>query len=487
MEIRTRWERPARGPLVGAIVVAALMVFVVPTGVAGAAPAAATGSSASIAWAYGAVNTITFSGTSHSGVPYTGNATYGYTVSIHQTNSTVTPHEFELTVARTMGASFAVEYRYPSCRAPTYHAELSARVWETVNSTAYLIDNGNVYENGAPVPAFALLNASTLQVANESESTSSYLPLTGGMGGMMRAGYLGAEVTANAAVAFATPLGLFPTALSTSQSWNSTAPFRASVEATYDYLAAHKVPAATGALRGNGTIPVEGSGTVNLSGSYSTGNSIDLGGAHYSEVSLSLLGPFTLQEGFIVVPVASDLFQGANEPWSSNQSGAATAGMSFVDLRAAAADHFGLGASRWLYDSSSLEPTDAAPAPGGFTELAGTGAPDTAPATVVQGEPQTGTQSQSTQTCLLTGAGCPSSGSVPGLLHGLVGLLAVGAVVVAALAVAVVVVERRRVPPPSYPNAALYPPGTSGGPVRAPGPSPPPPAAPEEDPLSNLW
>jgi hypothetical protein len=464
------------------------MVFVVPSGLASAAPVAASDSSGSASWAYGGLSTISFSGTSSAGVPYVGNATYGFSVLITQTNSTVLPHHFELTVGRTMGASFAVKYCLPNCHKPTYFAGLSARVWETINSTAFLIDNGTVNEPAGPVTAFALQNASTVQVDNVSESTSSYLPAASGAGGVSRAGYLGVQLRTTGSVAFATPLGLFPTNLSTAQSWNSTAAFQASLDSAYSYFASWAGPLVHGTGQGNGTIPVQSDGTLNLSGSYAPADTIALGGAHFAEVALSIQGPFTLRDGLLLVPVASDLFQGSSEPWSGNESGIATASPSFVDLRSAsAAGHFGLGASRWLYDSQTLEPTAVAPASSnGVTDLAGAGTPDAAPATVVQGQPESVAQAQSTQGCLVSGA-CPSGGG-PSPFRGLVGLVAVGGVAAAALIVAVVVVERRRMPPPTYPNAALYPPGANGAPRTGPtGPTPPPPSPPDEDPLGNLW
>ncbi len=468
------------------------MVFVVPMGWASASSVPAAGSSSAV-WAYGAVDSVSFSGTSHatansSGVPYVGNATYGFTVRIDQVNSTTNPDEFELIAQRTMGASFNVKYCLPTCSSPTYYAELAARAWETVNSTAFVLRDGTVYEDGTPVTAFALVNATSIQVGNITESTSSYLPAGLHLAPVSRAGYLGVEVRSTGSVAFSTPLGLFPTNLSASQSWNSSASYQASLNATYAYFAAHTGPLVTGSVEGNGTLPIAVNGTLDVSGSYSTGNSVKLAGVQYGEVALVVNGPFTLRDGFILVPSASDIFQGSSQPWSANESGAATASLAFIDLRSmSAAGHFGLGASSWVYSASSLEPTSlAGSASSGVTELAGTGAPNSAPSTVVQGQPESVSQYGATQRCLLTGSGCPTPAS-PSLFHGLIGLLAVGAVAVVALAVAVVIVERRRVPPPAYPNAALYPPGLRGDARAGPAPAPPTPVPADEDPLGNLW
>ena len=470
--------------LTGAVVVAALMGFVLPGGVASASPLS-TDASASGSWAYGNVVNVSFSGHTTAGVPYVGNATYGYTVLITQTNLTST--EFELTAERTSGVSFAVEYCYPTCKSPTYFVRLSAHLSETVNSTAYLENNGTVQEGGAAVPAYAMLNATTTEAANETESLSSYLP-TAGASPASRSSYLAGDVEAVADVQLATPLGLFPTNLTTSQSWSSEAAFTAAAQATYDYFVSSSGPLSTWSASASGAIPVSGSGEVNLTGSYVTADSVALGGVAFPEISLDVNGPFALEEGVILVPVASDLFAGAAHPWAANETGGASASMSYVDFRAGLDGHFGIGASRWIFDSVTLNPsTSFVAGPGtGVTELAGTGTPDAAPTTVVQGQPESAAQSAQTQACLISGSGCPTS-SVPGAIHGLLGVAVLGALAGVLLVVAVVVVERRRMPPPAYPNASLYPPGagSSTGGRRA--PNDPPPPAPDEDPLGNLW
>jgi len=467
----------------GALLVAGLMVLVVPSGLASAAVPASSGDGTT--WAYGNVVTVDFHGVSAGGAPYTGNATYGYSALIHQINLSGT--DFELTVDRTMGASFQVEYCSPTCASHRYYAALADRLWETDNATANLTTAGTVYEGGSAVPAFALLGSSSLQTANFTESTSSYLPASLNVG-VARSAYLGAQVDATTSVTFGTPLGLFPTDLTSAQEWNSTASFKAGANASYAYFHSHAAPLANWNVSGHGYFPVERSGNVSVLGSYSPSNSIALGGVTYPEIGLVIQGPFAVREGFILVPSASDLFVGSSaQPWSANDSGQATAGMGFLDVRPQVGGHFGLGASEWVYDSQSLEPTSVAPASSGFTELATGATPDTAPQTVVQGEPQSASQSEATQLCLITGTGCPSGSSTPGFLHGLLGLIGVGAIAVLALAVIAVVVERRRLPPPSYPNSSLYPPGSSSRPLAGRAPTTPESPPPEDDPLGNLW
>src|SRR5208282_20681 len=145
------------------------------------------------------------------------------------------------------------------------------------NATANLTSAGTVYEGGSAVPAFALLSSSTLQTANFTESTSSYLPASLSVG-VARSAYLGAQVDATSSVTFGTSLGLFPTDLTSAQEWNSSASFEASANVSYAYFHTHAGPLANWNLSGHGYFPVERSGNVSVLGSYSPSNSIVLGG-----------------------------------------------------------------------------------------------------------------------------------------------------------------------------------------------------------------
>jgi hypothetical protein len=473
------------GALVGAVSVAALLLFVVPSGPASAASPGSGANAAVATWEYGAIHAITFSGTPQKELQYSGNATYGYTVRVDIYASTTSANTFELVINRTVGASFGVKYCVPTCRLATDFSAFSAHVWEQVSSTSFLINDGVVFEAGTAVPAVALLNSSTTLTANESQRASSALPAASGVGTVDRASYLAAQVTGGVSVAFGTPFGLFPASLSASQSWNSSSAFAASGSAQWSSLWSHSGPLGSEHARSNGSLPVGASGTVNLTGSYSAANTIDLGGMNYSEVSLSIAGPFSLDDGFILLPQNADLFGGVSRPWSAGESGAASATMSFVDLSTGAAGPVGVGGSRLAFDSHSLEPSTS-PSAGGEGP-AYTGVADSAPTTFLQGEPQDAAQAQSTQTCLVGGSDCPSSPVAPGSLRGLFGLFGLGVVLSAVLIVAVVIAERRRLPPPAYPNAGLYPPGVDGRRRGPPEPAPSPPPTPDEDPLENLW
>jgi hypothetical protein len=466
-------------------VVAALILLALPAGLAGAT-LAPTLSATQSTWAYGAVKTVDFQGLSASGWQYSGNATYGYSVILNQTNTSAT--SFELTVNRTMGALFQVHYCSPNCKSPKYFGNVSDHVFETIQATANFTSAGTVDENGASVAAFALNNSQSHLRANVTESESSFLPGLLGLGAT-RSHYLGANVVASSKVEFTPGLGILPAALSNAQSWNSSAAFTAQADASYAYFVSTVGPLRSvqiGPVTGNYSVPT--SGIVSLFGSYSPANSTVLGGIAYSEVTLRIVGPFAVREGFLLVPSSADLFAGgSSQPWGA-QNGSASATMGFLDVRPNVGGHFGIGASQWVYGSSTLGPDSGLMGPGGAPELSTFAQPstDAAPTTTVQGEPESVAGAQGQEGCLLAGSGCPSvTGPATSGLHQIVGLLAVGVLVIVVVSVVVLVVERRRMPPPAYPNAGLYPPGPVRPGARASPTSPPEPA--EEDPLRNLW
>jgi hypothetical protein len=474
--------RLGRSTAVAAVGAAFLMVFVLPAGLATASGPDLSPGPAYTLWAYGAVRTVDFSGTSTGGFVYQGTATYGYAVILNQTN--LTAQTFELSVNRTMSVDLSVEYCSPSCSHPIVSATLSHHAWESVDEWANFTTNGNVSENGQNVSAIALTNS-------HSTVTGSLLDTAQGP---LRTSYLSANVTATAAVTFLTPLGLFPNDLATSPSWTSSSAFSASGMYLIDYAYRHTGPAGKISIGPSElTGAVEGSGNVTLIGALNTGagGKVDFGGVSFLNVSLSIIGPFVVREGFILVPDSVDLFGTSNSSvWSSNETGGTSAQMTSLYIRPGPGAHLGIGGSEWLYSASALNPSATAVVPSaptgvGVAEIA-SGA-DNVGSTPVQGVPESVGTAQSQQNCLISGVGCPSAAGKPAVPVFLLGVLAVA---VLSVVVAVMVTERRRLPPPAYPNAKLYPPGaaTSAPPLassRSAADRPPPPE--EDDPLSNLW
>ncbi|HLM70599.1 MAG TPA: hypothetical protein VK423_04385 [Thermoplasmata archaeon] len=474
-----------RVPILLAVGMAGLMVFVLASVTVEAAPLTASSTPVG-SWSYGAVRSISV-GPMHGadGWTYEGNATFGYTVSIYENNTSATT--FEVSASRTMGASFSLRFCLPSCSSPQNWVNLSYRAWESTNALANFTNQGTVVEGGVSVPAIAIENSSVWVRANLTESFSEHLPRMGFLVDHMS--YLSADISGHASVNFSPSLGLFPLQLNSGSSWSSTSEFSTYGEANYTYcyattgmvFNAHACPV-------GGPISVSQHGNVTLQGAYNPGSTVDLGGVTYPAISLTVVGPFSVREGIIFVPNMVDVFGAPERPWAGNASGAASVSQSNVDVKPSANGHFDLGASSWRYASNSVNPADGA-SPGMISGLsAAVLTSNPVSSTTVQGEPETAAQATDTQQCLTGGNGCPvPSGTGLGPHSFLGAVVVIGAIASVGALIALAVVERRRrIPPPTYPNAALYPPGAAGTPTAAPAtPGAPPP--PEDDPLDHLW
>ncbi|MGD0249886.1 MAG: hypothetical protein ABSB97_03220 [Thermoplasmata archaeon] len=479
---------------VTSVAMALFMVFVLSsTALIAASPVPSSGAAQTV-WRYGTVKTVSVGPLkTGDGWTYEGNATVGYSVVLNETNTSSTT--FELSVQRTMGVLFSVEFCLPSCSSPKSFASLSYHAWEITNSIANFTTQGTVNESGQTVPALALLNTTSTLHANVTEQGRSALPPVGqaGTGTLVdRSKYLSAAVSSVSNVTFATPLGLIPLTLAGAQSWTSTSAFNATGSAEYSYFYQAIGPLGTRTVGPNsGSFTVSPSGSVTVQGSYSPRNTVTFGGITYPELQITIVGPFSVREGFILIPSSVDLFGGSSGPWASEQNGTSAVSMAFLDAKASVGGHVGIAASSWLYTSAAANPGEAVLSPdGGMNPAAGAESSPIA-ATTIQGAPQSADQAHSSQQCLTTGTGCPAAAVSPNV-RGILAEAAIVGVVVVVVAVVVIalVAERRRVPPPVYPNANLYPPGTPAvrplaPPARA--PSPPPEASAEDDPLDHLW
>jgi hypothetical protein len=480
---------------VTSVAVALFLVFVLSsTALAAATPAPAAGTPQTL-WAYGYVKTVSVGPLKTAdGWVYQGSATVGYSVILNQTNTSSTT--FELSVARTMGVLFSVEFCFPSCVSPTAFNKLSYHAYEQTDAWANFTTQGTVTGPSGAQPAIALENTHTTVYGNLTESAHSVLPsggITGAAGTLVdRSKYLGGEVTSDSSITFATPLGLIPRNLTNAESWTATSAFNASGSANYSYYYHAAGPVVNKTIGPvSGALTVSRSGNVTVEGTYAPQNTVSFGGVTYPALELTVQGPFSVREGFILVPASVDLFGGSSTPWAEEQNGSGTVAMTYLDAKATVGGHVGIAASSWLYSLAATNAADAAPSGSGGLAPAVAAVAEPVAATSVQGTPQTVSQAQSNQACLTTGVGCPAASSAPNL-RGLFGeLAAVGIAGVVVLVIAIVLVtERRRVPPPVYPNAGLYPPGS--GSARPPAPaagapgSPPAPPA-EDDPLDHLW
>ena len=481
--------RPVRAATVlTAVGVAVLMVFVVVSPTAGAAPFAPAATPVGT-WSYGAIRTVSVGPVvGADGWTYEGTATVGFSVTIYDNNTSAST--FELTAIRTMGAAFTIRFCYPSCSSPVDWVNLSYRAWEHLSAVSNFTAQGVVTEGSSTVPAIALESSTVHLAANLTESSDDHLPVLGWTSDRTR--YLGASVDGSATTTFTPSLGLIPNDLVPGTSWNSSSEFQSVGSGNYSaYFAAHGAVTNRTVVIGpiSGTVSFSPHGTVGVEGSYANNSSIQFGGITYPAIDLTVTGPFSVREGVIFVPQSANLFGGSNPSWAGNASAATGAEQSTLDVKPSVEGHFGLAASSWRYVTNSANPADsdgAIPSVAGVTPA--TSSNNSVSSVTLQGEPQTADQASSDQQCLTAGTGCPVVGGPAARFpFGLV-LVVGAAVVIATLLAAVVVTRRRRSPPPNYPNAVLYPPGASypSAPAGAPT-TPAAPPAPEDDPLDHLW
>jgi hypothetical protein len=471
-------NRPNGSRVVVAVALGLLMVCV--GGMATATASPVSPSASGTIWAYGAIRTIDVSGHNASGgYSYQGSALFGFSAILNQ--SPTTHNNFSLTITRAMGVSLSLEYCIPTCHAPLYTASVQYRAWEVTSATAGLTTAANVTELSGPVAALGLRNETGNLSAGIRETTQY---ATGSTVLLSRQLWVNESGIANLTLTPA--LGLIPLVLVAGTSWNATSAFTASGSYEWSWALLKSGSTVPTPLRTNGSGGgvLNRTGNVTVLGNFSSGSTVVLGGATYDAINLSVVGPFVLREGVVLLPAGANLFSGASTAWSSAQFGSATVSVAHLDISGhVMGAHLGVAASAAWWRSGSTDPTAAV---AGFP-MTPAGATDSSAPTYVQGQPESTQQAQSDQQCLASGAGCPTlpGGAPPRGVLGL--LLLTGAVGVTIALVAAGTFSRRRLPPPVYPNASLYPPGTAvtGGPGGGPTPPTPPPV--EDDPLGHLW
>jgi len=478
---------PNTARIVASAVMAFFMVFVLFSSALAAAAPSAAGTTHTV-WAYGYVKTASV-GPLHTmdGWQYQGSSVIGYAVILNETNLSSTA--FELAIHRTMGAYFSIQFCNPTCGSDSSFSNLSVREYESAYSWANFTTQGSVHGLLGPVPAIALVNASSSVTANVTESAHSELPsMHGGM--VDRSGYLSAAVSSLASVSFSPSLGLLPLNLTPGLNWQATSAFNASGSSQYSYYYSAHGPARNVTVGpASGEFTVAPTGNVTVTGTYNPLSVISFGGASFPAIALTVTGPFSVREGMILIPSAADLFGSSTHPWAANQNSSTTVQMASLDAKPYANGHFGLEASSWMYSSTTANPAEALGSTSGVYQIAPAAVNmNPVASNTIQGTPEAVSQAQSDSNCLTAGVGCPSNAPVSRALLTAIG---VGVVVVGVggLIAAVLIADRRRLPPPVYPNANLYPPGMppspsatlAGRPVQ----TPVPPA--EEDPLDHLW
>lgn len=480
--------------------VVAFMVFAYLPGAVAAPGSPDSASGTTSAWAFGHVQTVTVGPLlTADHWEYEASLAIGFTDVMNETNTTASgsPPTFALSAYGTEGVRLTLEFCYPGCRAPQQFANLSMQAWQTTSAWGNFTSNATVFENSTPARAIGLLDASSstrsnLTIATFSATKSSVLAPT-----VERSEYLSAATVSRSSVTFSPALGLIPINVTgldpATAAWNSSSTYVAHGTVTSSYYWAFHGPV-VGNLTSGGPVTSTSSfsptGTLSVSGSFASTAGVLLDGLKTSipALRLNLSGPFSAEDGVLLVPAPADVFGTAAQPWGADQASAALVQPYAIDYDPAAG-HFGLIASSRAYQVTSANPADI-DGPGSSTAsnspvAASVATMDPVGSTIVQGEPEAVGSANSNSQCLTAGLGCSGGLSSPRALLATVGAaLVVGGA--AAVIVAVAVADRRRLPPPTYPNSPLYPPGATFAPSRA-GPGGPSSPPSEDDPLDNLW
>jgi hypothetical protein len=476
--------RVRAGVVVTAVSVAVsfLTVCVPAASATAVAPATGSGGAGSAVWAYGGLSS--FSGVNSAGAfPYHTSVTVGAAVVLNETSPS--PGVYDVNVSRTMGVILSAMFCQPSCSHPTLVGEVAYHAWETVDAQLVLTSSASVTVQGSPTPALGLVSSNLSVDAGRTRSST-----VSSDGALVREVNLSVVVSANAQTEFSPALGLLPIPLQSGEVWNSTSNFSESGSGNWSISESSlRLPS----VSLPGQLDLNRTGSVNLSGAYS--GSIKLAGARYDQFALTLQGPFSLREGFLLVPSTSDLFGATAPGWlvsalEANATTNASVSQATVDVSGSgqSGGHLGFEGSSSVWSSATPNPaaSDVVVGSGGGETPAAVAPATSSNATTVQSSPEPVPEALADQRCLAAGFGCPASPTLRGPLGG---VLVIGAVIGVVMAAVVLVAERRRLPPAVYPNASLYPPSSAVGSAGAGTPSrptrPAPPA--DEDPLGHLW
>lgn len=420
---------------------------------------------------------------------YVGRVTYGFASSTVRTNTSNST--FVLAQNQTVGAVVNLTYCVPTCAKPSAEERYFYHSWERWSVVANFTTEANLTIGLRTVRAVGLESSNTTFAANVTEVLTKSVGNTTDL--LQR---LTASVSAEYALSFTPALPLFPANLSLvapNQMWSSISTMYASSgvwDAQYQFIGrlghattvsnsgsldghgravmtAQPPPTPVGASPGRGPMgPVALTFTVEL---------VPAGG------SVAGRAGFDLAEGFIFIPHALDLLQGAAPPppnpsspaWNVNSAGNLTLSAGPIDVASPGQPTAPFGVTSWGFGTELSNPD-----------------PTTEPHNeTVTGEPISQGEAASDASCLEGGScGTKGGGGAPVVgawLPGLSAEVLIGAVAVIAIGLAVSAIRLRQVPPPRYPNASLYPPGRAS-PPRAPAARPAPPTD-ESDPLENLW
>ncbi len=351
-----------------------------------------------------------------------GNATYqshaffGWQVIYTATNTSAGTVELE--AQRTMAADLFAQYN--GARAS---GNLSIQGHESETGFANLSATAQVYENGTPVSAVGIDNASARGASNLTESYSlTYL-------GKTASGHLDARGSSQSAVSFSPSFGLVPWNLTTGATWNSTAAYTASGTWSLAYQWSNSgLFGVNSSGSGNPNGSVTGTGTVTLIGT-DLGTVTLANGRTVPVIAIQITGPFDDVDGFILVPHGFEIFGAGGHVFAGANIGSESVATDRLDLALNAPTH----SVQVVASATSYQGEDESLASSATVTATASQAGPTPSQATVQGQPESVATAQYDASCLQGSCGGGSTGGVAGsilplLVVGLVAVAAVGSV-----------------------------------------------------------
>lgn len=414
-------------------------------------------------WAYGGSTGATATNTVSGWGP---GGNWSYTTTAHgflawnviftQTNTSTTT--FTLQEQRSLKAAVYVQATCSQgCGSSGASANLTATAWETDNAFANLTTQGTVYVNGTtPTQAVAVENAQSSVQGNATAVASWQTSSNSGNA------YLSAAASAQAQVVFTPALGLFPMNPTPGMLWNASSTYAATgsydVSCHYDY---------------QGSLGLKAAGSCGASGSLSSSGPVSVSGADYGRVLVNgqtterlawgLKGaPFRFVDGGILVPASSDLLAGAGVGTTTSAGPAAASvgalGTTEVDYTSSGS-HMGLLAAKSTLTSSAAGSVPV----GSVSQASGAQGASSSPGVyAAQAQPETVSQAQSSDACIIQGH-CGTATASPSGFLGLSLVMVAGLAVLAVIVVGLVVLWTRSPRRPTPPASSTSSSGPVGG------------------------
>ena len=321
---------------------------------------------------------------------------------------------------------------------------------------------GTVYSSGIPAQAVALENSSVRLRGNLTESATAVVNTLRGKASASE--HFAVETSGRATVSFSPALGLFPNNLSL-PTWNSSSAYTASgswsIQTSFATVPFFGAPASSSRVYPGSFSDAQG--TVAVVGS-TDGPRTLANGQLTTQVLLSVSGPFTSWEGFILLPNGSDLLSSSSAPWDTDPVGAQIALPQTIDVQdPSAVGHLPILASATRYQPSATDSGAVSLDSGVTSALTGVGSSggngtalmDGPGASTIQAQPESVPAAEKSSNCLISG--CGSAGAGLRVDRGLV--LGIAIVVVGVVIAAVVVMRQ-----PPRPNPPLEMPPCTPGP-----------------------